>query len=80
MAKVACLRLLSELRQQDLDFASMEKIIREDVSFSYKLLRYVNSALFHVRSDIQTIDHALVVLGEQSIRHWAALGRSSGAG
>jgi EAL and modified HD-GYP domain-containing signal transduction protein len=73
MAKVACLRLLSELRQQDLDYASMERIIREDVSFSYKLLRYVNSALFHFRSDIQAIDHALVVLGEQSVRHWAAL-------
>jgi EAL and modified HD-GYP domain-containing signal transduction protein len=73
MAKMACMRLLSEMQQEELDFKKLERIIREDVSFPYKLLKYANSALFAFRTDIQSIEHALVLLGEQNVRHWIAL-------
>lgn len=73
MAKVACMRMLSEMQKQELDFHQLEKVIREDVSFPYRLLKYVNSSLFHFRAEIRSIDHALVVLGEQNVRHWIAL-------
>jgi EAL and modified HD-GYP domain-containing signal transduction protein len=73
MAKVACMRLLSEAQKEDLDYARLEKIIREDVSFPYKLLAFANSVQFHFRVDIRSIEHALVVLGEQNVRHWIAL-------
>jgi c-di-GMP-related signal transduction protein len=72
-AKLTCLRLLSEMQSTDLDFERIQKLISEDVALSFKLLRYANSALFAREAEIYTIHHALVILGEASIRHWSAL-------
>jgi len=71
--KINCLRLLRETQNADLDFPGLEQMISEDLSLSYKLLRYVNSALFARRSEISSIKHSLAVLGETGVRHWAAL-------
>lgn len=68
----ACLRLLREVQQPELDFRRLERLIREDVSLTYKLLRYANSALFK-RGDIRSIHAALVALGEDHIRRWVTL-------
>jgi EAL and modified HD-GYP domain-containing signal transduction protein len=67
-----CLRLLREVQQPELDFRQLERLIREDVSLTYKLLRYANSALFK-RGDIRSIHAALVALGEDHIRRWVTL-------
>ncbi len=72
-SKVVCLRLLQEAARGELDFSRLETLISEDVSFSYKLLRYVNSALFYRQGGIHSICQALVTLGEQEIRHWIAV-------
>jgi c-di-GMP-related signal transduction protein len=72
-AKLACLRLLSEMQSADIDFDRVEKVISEDVALSFKLLRYANSALFAREVEIHTIHHGLVMLGESGVRHWAAL-------
>ncbi len=66
------LRLLREVQQPELDFRRLERLIREDVSLTYKLLRYANSALFK-RGDIRSIHAALVALGEDHIRRWVTL-------
>ncbi len=68
----ACLRLLREVQEPELDFRRLERLIREDVSLTYKLLRYANSALFK-RGDIRSIHAALVALGEDHIRRWVTL-------
>src|SRR5580658_4770528 len=72
-AKVNCLRLLREMQFSDLNFEELRAIISADLSLSYKLLRYVNSALFARQGEIQSIAHSLAILGEEAIRHWAAL-------
>jgi EAL and modified HD-GYP domain-containing signal transduction protein len=72
-AKVNCLRLLREMQCPELDYDRLRVIISQDVSFSYKLLRYVNSALFARHGEIHSISHSLAILGEQAIRHWIAL-------
>ncbi len=71
--KVNCLRLLREMQFEDLNFERLHAIVSADLSLSYKLLRYVNSALFARVGEIQSINHSLAVLGEDAIRHWAAL-------
>jgi c-di-GMP-related signal transduction protein len=68
----ACLRLLREVQEPELDFRRLERLIREDVSLTYKLLRYANSALFK-RGEIRSIHTALVALGEDYIRRWVTL-------
>jgi c-di-GMP-related signal transduction protein len=71
--KAACLRLLREVQKADLDFKELERLICEDVSLTYQLLRYANSAMFQRGAKIQSITRALVILGEHGIRSWAAL-------
>ncbi len=72
-AKILCLRLLAEMQQPELDFDRLAALIREDVSLSYKLLRYVNSSFFYRFTEIHSISHAVVVLGEDNLRHWIAI-------
>lgn len=50
-----CLRLLRETQKRDLDFQRIEVLIRGDVSLAFKLLRYVNSALFARRQKTSSI-------------------------
>jgi EAL and modified HD-GYP domain-containing signal transduction protein len=68
-----CLRLLRETQRKDLDFQRLETLIRGDVSLTFKLLRFENSALFGRSNRTSSIGRALVVLGEDGIRLWAAL-------
>jgi len=72
-SKLNCLRLLSEMQKTELDLNRLEDLIRVDVALTYKLLRYVNSALFGRHEKIQSIKHALVVVGTDKLRHWVAL-------
>jgi EAL and modified HD-GYP domain-containing signal transduction protein len=72
-SKLNCLRLLSEMQKTDLDLNHLEDLIRVDVALTYKLLRYVNSVLFGRHGEIQSIKHALVVVGTDKLRQWVAL-------
>jgi c-di-GMP-related signal transduction protein len=71
--RLSCLRLLQETQQEDIDFDKLRDLIKNDVSFCYKLLRFTNSALFAHRNEIRTIERALMALGENGIRRWVAL-------
>ena len=71
--RTTCLRLLHESRQTDLNFHRLENLIREDVSLTFKLLRYANSALFERADKTRSIGRALRVIGEDAVRRWVAL-------
>ena len=70
---LTCLRLLSEMQNTDLNFKQLEELIRMDVALTYKLLRYVNSALIGRHGAVQSIKQALVIVGTHRIRQWVAL-------
>lgn len=71
--KGSVLKLLTELGSPDINFGRLEALIRCDVSLTYKLLRYVNSALFGRRKPLSAILPALVAMGELDIRRWIVL-------
>jgi EAL and modified HD-GYP domain-containing signal transduction protein len=71
--KIQCLRLIQEAHRAELDFTRLTALISQDVSLSYKLLRYANSARFGRQNKIHSIRRALVVLGEYGIRKWIAI-------
>jgi EAL and modified HD-GYP domain-containing signal transduction protein len=73
VVKATCIRLLREAQQKDLDFKRLEVLIRGDVSLTFQLLRYANSALFGRSDKTSSIGRALLVLGEDGIRRWVAL-------
>lgn len=65
------LRIMSQLQHPDVEVDDLEKIIAEDVTMSYRLLRYINSAAFSLRNKIESIRHAVVYLGMNEVKHWA---------
>jgi c-di-GMP-related signal transduction protein len=71
--KLQCLQLMQEALRPELDFTRLAALVSRDVSFSYKLMRYANSAHFGRQVKIQSIHRALVALGECGIRKWIAI-------
>lgn len=67
------IQLLQEINKEEIDFTALEKIIRMDVSLSYKLLKFINSAYFSFRTEIRSIKQALVLLGKKEIKKWISL-------
>jgi len=51
----------------------MFEVVRQDVSLSYRLLKYINSAAFGLRREIASIEQALSLLGLNNIRRWLTL-------
>ena len=74
------LRMLQEVSRPDLDLFALEKLIKAESTICYRLLRYLNSAMFGFRNEIHSIRHALSILGERDLRRWVRLVAAVGAG
>ena len=71
--RIAMLQLIQKLQEPEFDMDELETIISRDVAISYKLLRYVNSALISLPSNIESIKHAVQLVGTERIRLWATI-------
>ncbi len=71
--KFHLLQTLAEISRSDLDFARLADIIQREMSLSYKLLRYINSVFFRRRCQINSIKHALSLLGEIEVKKLLSL-------
>jgi EAL and modified HD-GYP domain-containing signal transduction protein len=78
--KLAYLKLLEKLNRPELDYKDLERIIKHDMSLSYKLLRLMNSAFFGFHNEIRSIKHALALLGMQKAKKWLTVIALSGIG
>ena len=67
------LQLLSTISKADVEFKDIAQIVQTDSVLSLKILRLVNSALFHKQRDITSIRQALTFLGMEKIRSWVHL-------
>ncbi len=72
-SQMAMAELLYETSKPELDLNSITSVFERDVSLSYKLLRYANSAIFRRRSEISTIKQALVILGSGELKRFLGL-------
>jgi EAL and modified HD-GYP domain-containing signal transduction protein len=70
--KLNVLEILKEVNQPSMEFKELEKIISRDVSLSYKLMRFINSVGFGLRKKVNSIRHALVLLGEDELKKWVS--------
>jgi EAL and modified HD-GYP domain-containing signal transduction protein len=71
--RVATLRLLAKLQESNVQFDELERIISQDPTLSYKLLRYVNSAVYSLARKLESINEATVFVGMQRIRTWSSI-------
>ncbi len=71
--RLALLKLLGQLSDPDVDVAQLEELISQDVSLSYRLLRYINSSHYATDNSIDSIKHAVMLLGLGTVRSLAYL-------
>jgi len=71
--KLSYMRLMEEVSRPELSLDDLEAIIKQDLSLTYKLLRFINSAWFGLRYKIASVKHALTWLGSKEIRTWIYL-------
>jgi EAL and modified HD-GYP domain-containing signal transduction protein len=68
--KLAHLRMMEQLNRPEISIDELERIVKQDVPLSYKLLRFISSAWFGLRHQITSVRHALTWLGSREIRKW----------
>jgi len=65
-------QLLEKVRQ-GADAKELEALFKKDVALTFKLLRYINSAGFGLSCEVQSIRHAVSILGMQPLYRWLTL-------
>ena len=78
--KLHYLRMLQEVSRPELDVRGLEKLIKSEMPVCYRLLRYLNSAVFGFKREIHSVRHALTILGERELKRWVRLVAAVGAG
>ncbi len=71
--QLGLMQLFALLQDHNLDVDKLEKVILNDVTLSYKLLRYINSAYFSLPRKIESIRQAVVYIGFRALKKWATL-------
>lgn len=62
-------RLISSLAQEDVSFAKIADLIEKDTALAGNVLRLVNSALYGLRGTVNSIRHAVSLLGIAKLRN-----------
>lgn len=74
------LRLLQAVSRKEIDAQEIEDVFRAEPSLCYRLLRYLNSPVYGLATEIRSVRHALAMLGEREIRRWVRLAATLVAG
>ena len=64
------LQLLKAVSAPEVDLVAVENLIKRDASVWYRLLRYLNSPLLGVSTSVQSVRHAMILLGERELVRW----------
>lgn len=78
--RINYLRMLAAVSQPELDVREIENLVKGEASLCYRLLCYLNSAVFGFAAEIHTVRHALAILGEREVRRWIRLVATLAAG
>jgi len=63
-------QIIKRLSEIEPDIASIAEFIKRDVSLSYKLLRFINSAGVGMPREISSINQAIMVIGINGMKKW----------
>ena len=71
--QVAILELVSKIHSPNVEVEELSKIISTDVSLSHKVLKFINSPLIGMRTEVDSIQQAVVLLGLTTIKNWITI-------
>jgi EAL and modified HD-GYP domain-containing signal transduction protein len=71
--RLSIVQLVGALQDPLISLTTIEELISRDVALSYRLLRYINSAFFGLRREVDSIGRAVALLGLENIKRWSTL-------
>jgi EAL and modified HD-GYP domain-containing signal transduction protein len=73
VAGLSTLASVARMQGSGASVEELEAVIDRDLGLSVKLLRYINSAYFGMRSKITSIRQAVMMLGARGVTRWAMM-------
>lgn len=70
---MAKLNLLKELADEEITAKKLSETISTDASLTYRLMRFINSAAFSFMKHVDSIAHAISLMGVGSLKKWLML-------
>ena len=73
VSRFGALRLATSLQSDDYSLDDVERLLSQDVSLSYRVLRCINSSYYNLPRKIDSIRQAIVILGLDTLRQLCGL-------
>lgn len=71
--QLTLLDLVAKINNPDIEVDELSNLISQDVSLSHKVLKFINSPLSALRSKVESIQQAVVLIGINTIKNWTTL-------
>lgn len=65
--------IVRELHHDPIEVRKLGKLVMQDASLTYRLLRLVNSPLYATRKELRSIESAIIILGDDTLRRVISL-------
>jgi EAL and modified HD-GYP domain-containing signal transduction protein len=72
-ARLGYVRLMRAIRDPELTVLQLETLIKPDPALCFRVLRTVNSAAFGLRTEVESLQQALVMLGRDAVCRWVSV-------
>ncbi len=71
--RLSTLNLLSRLQDPSIGISELEHAVGQDVAISYRILRYLNSPIHALNRKVESLRHAITLVGTRLICNWASM-------
>jgi c-di-GMP phosphodiesterase len=71
--RLSTLNLLAKLQDPSIKIDELERAVGQDLAVSYRILRYLNSPMLAMPRKIESLRHAIMLVGSRLISNWASL-------
>ena len=72
-SRMALFELLARVNNPDIGVDELDEAVSRDVGIAWRLMRYINSAAFSLQAKVDSIRHAILLIGRSQIRSWVNL-------
>lgn len=71
--RLSLIHLLAKISDPEIDTEELLQLVTQDVTLSYRLLRYINSSQYGLNHNIESIKSAILLLGMITVRNLISL-------
>ena len=75
--RITQIEILRLLRKETIDLNELCKLVKQDTSLTYRLLRLINSPAYGLRQEVRSVQTAMITVGEDGFRRIATLAITS---